>query len=116
MTQIIQSEHLKTPQMCKWLENAITLFGMKINIKSHLSFIKMCVGSPNAQIRGAALNLIGTMSMYSGEFSYSSEGWGRGVAYCFIYLHSYSNILPSSNDKSVIRGFSPLSIISGPLR
>ncbi|KAL5253039.1 hypothetical protein ACHWQZ_G015707 [Mnemiopsis leidyi] len=66
----IYAEKQKSPkvhtEMCKWLENAITLFGMKINIKSHLSFVKMCVGSPNAQIRGAALNLIGTMSMYSG--------------------------------------------------
>ncbi|XP_063678365.1 cytoskeleton-associated protein 5-like isoform X4 [Bolinopsis microptera] len=64
------AEKAKSPkvhtEMCKWLENAITLFGMKINIKSHLSFVKMCVSSPNAQIRGAALNLIGTMSMYSG--------------------------------------------------
>ena len=52
--------------MLNWMTAAIESFGMKINIKSHLAYIKTCVGSPNAQIRGAALTLIGTLSMYSG--------------------------------------------------
>lgn len=62
-------------QICKWLDDALMEFGMRINIKSHLSFIKMCVGSPNAQIRGAALNLIGTMSIFSGICRRYFKSW-----------------------------------------
>ena len=49
-----------------WLNNALKEFGLAINIKPHIDYIKTCLGATNQGVRTAAISLLGTAHLFLG--------------------------------------------------
>lgn len=50
-----------------WVANAIKQFGLKVNVKEVIDYIKKAFSSTNPTVRNSALTLVGTMYMYVGK-------------------------------------------------
>lgn len=49
-----------------WLNAALREFGLQINIKPHIDYIKTCLSATNPGVRTAAITLLGTGYLFLG--------------------------------------------------